>query len=507
LGIWKEMVDHVLVSYLKDTTILVFGVGGLASLFGVSTAWLVTAYQFPGRRFFSWALILPLAIPGYIAAYVYSEIDHYTVEALIFTRDHFGPQWQRALDQSMKYIVGCVVLASVLYPYVYLLARASFQQQARTALQASRMLGRNPFQTFFRIALPMARPGIIGGLSLVLMEVLNDYGAVHFFGIATLTTGIFKYWYAEGNLQAAMSISACLMAFILLLTLLERLQRGQARFEDTDSRSSDGTVRPRLPWIPRCLAVLACAVPFFLGFLFPVWKLLGWAYRTAGDVLNADFFELLTNSLTLAASTAAVILIVSVALAYTVRLHRTTLMKGLSRLWVLGYAVPGAVVAIGVGQLLAWFDFRLDALTDRSLGLILSGSLVAVGFGYLVRFLAVSFFPTESGMEKICGNLDQASRALGVSPWKTFIRINLPLLKAPLLGAIILLFVDILKELPLTLILRPFNFETLATKTFDLAMEGRIPESANPSLIIVAGGVVAALLLGKVSGRAPSSAS
>ncbi len=462
----------------------------LAILLAVPAAWCVSAFEFPGRRFFDWALVLPLAIPTYVAAFVYYQANESAIPLLIEIRKACGIDAFLAAESLIRYTILSLALAAVLYPYLYLSARASFSQQRSQLIEAAQSLGRNPWSVFLTIALPLARPALAAGTSLVVMEVINDYGAVHFFGVPTLTEGIFRTWFGLGDRDSALRIASFVMLAVFAILLLEQFQRGRARFADPSNRS-----RPMQPRILRgrqaAAAVLACALPLVLGFLFPLVQLSIWALQAWQDVLQSDFLSHLLNSALLAAATAAVLTAIALLFAYTRKLHPVKWLRSLMRMTALGYAAPGAVVAVGILVTLGAADRFLSNHTS----IVLSGSLIAISFAYLVRFLTVSLQPVRAGMNQICGSLDEASRMLGHGKFYTLRRINLPLLHGTLWAAFTLVFVDILKELPLTIILRPADFETMATTAFSLAKEGRIHECAVPSLVLLlAGGIGLAII-------------
>ncbi len=501
---WSHMASTVLKDYIINSFILIAGVGSLSLIMGVSTAWLVTTCNFPGRKFFSWALILPLSIPTYIAAYTYAGIFDFT-----------GPmqKWAAFLGigssntlffdvMSIEAII--FILAFTLFPYVYLITRTSFHRQSRTFLESSRSLGKGKFSTFFKIALPLARPAIVGGLFLVLMEVLNDYGAVKYFGIPTFTTGIFRAWFSLGDSDAAIRLSAILMIFIFSLMWLENWQRGKAKFTSSDS-SFKPMQKLTFGRVGKSIAFTICLVPFLFGFLIPVVQLGYWALQTAKDVVNTEFIVLVLNSFFLAVSAALLCVFVALVLIYTARLYHSYLTSRFSKIAVLGYSMPGAVIAVGVLIPLSTLDKSIAGFMSAnfgiSTGLLLTGTIIALIFAYLVRFLAISFNPIKAGFENTCEKLDEASRSLGISPLRTLKRINLPLIKGTLLGAAILVFVDVLKELPIILVLRPFNFNTLSIRAFELASDEMVAQSANAAIIIILTGIIPIIVLSNLISR------
>ena len=479
---WKHLEETVLTSYLKDSLILVLGTVFFSVLAGVSCAWLVSCCEFPGRKVLEWVLVLPLAVPTFIAAYAYFDllamIEEKMIPLVIWARTKSLEDLDTVifLLDSLKYPVTILVMASVLYPYVYLLARASFSRQGSQLIEAARTLGYPPRSIFFRVALPLARPAIVAGASLVVMETLNDYGAVKHFGVSTFTNGIFRTWFNMNDLPGALRLAALLMLFILFLLVVERILRSGAKFEEkgTTARSFQ---RYRLGPTGSTLAILCCLLPLTFGFLFPLGRLSLWANESYEKILDSSFLELITNSLALAAASSLLIVLVAIVLAFGGRYFKNPAVHATNRLAILGYSVPGAVVAMAI--LLIASPFNL------SLGILLTGSLFTLLFAYLIRFLAVAWQPIDSGMEKNCDRLNEASQSLKASPLISLLKINLPLIRPSLWAAGLLVFVDTMKELPLTLILRPFNFETLSTRTYDLTSNSQIPESSVPAICII----------------------
>lgn len=504
---WQHLASTVLLDYVWHSIVLVIGVGALSLIVGISSAWFVTTCEFPGRRLFEWSLILPLAIPTYILAYTYAALLGHTGPIQSSLQLVFDPATTAGLRTGLMSIPGAgAILALALYPYVYLITRTSFMRQSGGILETSRILGKSPWQTFWRVALPLARPGVVAGVTLVLMEVLNEYGAVRYFGVTTFTTGIFRAWFSLGDPSAAIRLSGCLLLFVFLLILLERAQRGRARFDAGTARYRP-VVRFELRGWKRWAAFVTCATPVALGFALPFSQLLVWAVQVAPEAVNRQFLVLILNSFGLGLAAAALTVFGGLLIVYSVRLSPTAVLKLSARVSSLGYSIPGAVIAVGILIPFVWIDRRLALLLRDSsggtVGLILTGTVAALLFAYFVRFLAVSVNPLDSGFERTCGKLDETSRSLGVPPLRTLLRVNLPLLRGTLLSAGLLVFVDVLKELPLTLILRPFDFDTLATRAFQLAMDEQVARSALPALLIVLTGMVPVILLSRLIGRNP----
>ena len=501
-NIWPHLIDTTLPRYLWTTLLLMLGVAAITLVIGLSTAWAVTMCEFPGRRFFEWAMLLPFAVPAYVIAYVYTSLLDYAGPVQTTMREWFG--WHNAADYwfpEIRTVEGATLMIGlVLYPYVYLLARAAFMDQSPSLFAVSRSLGHSALSTFFRVVLPIARPAIAVGLSLVLMETLNDFGTVDFFAVQTLTAGLFDTWMNLGNLGGAAQIATVMLTFVVILVTLERYsRRKQQQFAARDNRNPIRRFtmsRPR-----QFVCILVCATPVILGFLIPAITLGQYAWEYFDESWNNTFIRNTLNSLFLSGTAALTTLFIGVTLAYSRRLHDTRGMRVMMRLSSLGYAMPGAVLAVGVIVPLAGFDNWLDSIMRStfgfSSGLLLSGSAFALIFAYTVRFLAVSAGSVESALQKITPSMDMASRSLGHTPGRTLIYVHLPMLRGTLLTAALVVFVDVMKELPATLILRPFNFETLATYVYQFASDEQLARSALPALVIVLAGIIPIILMSR----------
>ena len=474
---WEHLRNTVFGRYLKGSILLVAGTATLSILFGVSSAWLVACCEFPGRKIFEWALILPFAIPTYIAAYAYFDLMDRLTPLLIWVRVNINQEAMTQLNDTIVYPVTIIVLASVLYPYVYLVARTAFTRQSSQYIESARTLGHGPHSTFWRMALPLARPAIVGGVALVVMETLNDYGAVEHFNIPTFTTGIFRTWLSGGDLPGALRLAACLMTFILLLLVLEKRMRFGARFHKKNNQANRPFQRYPLGQAKAGMAIVCCLLPLVIGFILPLSRLVYWAGLTVVKVLDMSFLKLTLNSIGISTAAGLSTVLLALFLAYTAKYFGSRTVRATNRLAILGYAVPGAVIAMGI-LLVAK---QLNSVT----GWVFTGSLTMLVLAYTIRFLAVAWHPIDSGMEQNCEQLNNAARSLGASAAQSLVQINIPLLYNSLVAAGLFVFVDTMKELPLTLILRPFNFETLSTKTFDLAKQAQIPESSVPALCII----------------------
>jgi len=501
-NIWPHLLETTLPRYLTTTLKLMLGVGIITLVIGLATAWAVTMCEFPGRKFFEWALMLPFAVPAYVIAYVYTSLLDYAGPVQIALRDWFG--WQNAADYwfpEIRSLGGATIMIGlVLYPYVYLLGRAAFLEQSPSLFAVSRSLGHSALSTFFKVVLPIARPAIAVGLSLVLMETLNDFGTVDFFAVQTLTAGLFDTWMNLGNLGGAAQIATTMLMFVVLLVTLERYsRRRQQQYAVRDNR--EPLHRFTMSFPRQMICVLVCALPLILGFVVPGVTLAVYAWEYFDVSWNSDFVRNTMNSLFLSGTAALTTLVIGVTLAYSRRLHDTRGMQVLMRLSSLGYAMPGAVLAVGVIVPLAGFDNWLDSLMREylgiSTGLLLSGSAFALIFAYTVRFLAVSAGSIESALQKVTPSMDMASRSLGHSPGKTLVKVHLPILRGTLVTAALVVFVDSMKELPATLILRPFNYETLATYVYQFASDEQLYHSALPALVIVLAGIIPIILMSR----------
>ena len=504
-GTWSHLAATVLPSYLFNTAVLVAGVGIGVPVIGAGTAWLVTMCRFPGRPIFEWALILPLAVPAYVMAYAYTDFLQPAGPVQSLLRELTGLAYHDYWFPEVRSLGGAVaMLVLVLYPYAYLLSRAAFLDQSVCALDVSRTLGCGPWASFFRVALPLARPAIIAGTALALMETLADFGTVSFFGVPNFTTGIVRAWLAFGDRTTAGQLSSILLIFVFLVLLLETRSRGKARFHHATNRYQK-LPGHRLTGTAAAAAFLACLLPLLLGFLLPAAVLLAMAIAAGDQQFGARYLELVSNSVTLAAVTALLAVGLATLMAYGRRLQGSAAVQAANRLAAMGYAIPGTIIAVGVLVPFAAFDNALDAWLrarfDLSSGLLLTGSIAALVFAYLVRFLAVSLNTVEAGLGKIRPSMDDAARALGARPLAMLARVHAPMMWPTLLTAGLMVFVDVMKELPATLVMRPFDFDTLAVQAHNFAADERLTEAATPALTIVAVGIPPVILLSRAIAR------
>ena len=498
--VWGHLVETVLAGYIFNTLVLMIGAGLGVLLLGVSSAWLVTMCRFPGSKVLEWVLLLPLAFPTYVIAIVYVELLEYAGPVQASLRALTG--WQNPRDYwfpEIRSLGGAVVVMSlVLYPYVYLLARAAFLDQSVCALEVSRNLGRGPWRSFATTALPLARPAIAVGVVLALMEVLNDFGAVQQFAVNTFTTGIYDVWLGMHSVSAAAQLACLLLTFVLILIGIERAARRHRRYHQT-SRRYRALPGYRLAGWRAFGAGVVCIVPVLFGFLVPAMVLADWAYLTAATVRHDEFVSDVLNTLALAATASMLAVAVATYLAYAMRIGGGRVLTMAVRLASTGYAVPGSVIAVGVLLPFAWADQGLNEISQSlfgsTVGLLLSGTVIAVSFAYLVRFLALSFGSVEASLGRITANMDGAARTLGHGAAATLRQVHLPLVRGGVLTAALLVFVDVMKELPATLILRPFNFSTLATRIYEYASDERFEECGLWALAIVLVGILPVIML------------
>jgi len=498
-GVFAHIAETRLKIYISNTLQLALIVGIGAGVIGIGAAWLVTMCRFPGRNWLEWGLALPLAFPAYVLAYAYTNLlDHAgPVQSGLRYAFEWGPRdyW----FPEIRSLGGAgVMLALVLYPYVYLLARAAFLQQSVAAFDVARTLGYSPWRAFMRIAVPMARPAIATGIALVLMETLADFGTVSHFGVSTFATGVYRSWLLMGDRIAAAQLSACLLIFVLVLLVLERTQRKAAKYHPTDKKYQVLPEFQLTGW--RAMgATIFCAAPAFFGFLLPLVVLSRMTWIGGHSLFGERYIAFAMNSFTLAGFGAILTVLIAVLLAYASRLVQRRDVRFANMVASLGYAVPGSVIAVGLllplGAFDNWLDSVMEAQFGISTGLLLTGSIAALLFAYIVRFMSVALQTVEAGLGKVTPTMDQAARTLGQGASGAFIRVHAPLIRGGLLTATLIVFVDIMKELPATLIMRPFNFDTLAVQAYRLAADERLLQASTPSLAIAAVGLIPVVLL------------
>lgn len=485
---WPHIKEYLLIDYIINTASIVAFGGAFTMIIGTSLAWLITAFKFPMSKFFKWSLLLPLAVPPYVAGFTYHGILNYTGVIQTFLRNNTNINVNQSLFNIMNHKGAIFILTLVLYPYVFAIVRSFLAKQSADLIENSRVLGKSPMVTFFKVVLPISRPAIVGGVSLVILEILNEYGLFNYFGISTFSVAIFRTWFGLSDLDSAIRLAAIVMIMVLMILLLEKLMRGRKRYSYTSSK-----IRPiqpiELKGIKRILATLYCSVIFGFGFLIPTIQLLHWALLTYREILNVKFLGYLYNSLRVTTIATVIIVVISILIANYARIKENILTKIYTRITILGYSIPGAVIAVAVMIFFIDIDNNTyvirQAISHNSTRLFLSTSLVMLIFAYVIRFLGIGYNSIESGFDKIGKGYFEASRLLGMSVTKTFFKVDLPMIKPAIISGFILVFIDILKELPLTMILRTFNFHTLATKAYQYANDEMIHQAAISSLLII----------------------
>ena len=493
---WAHLVATVLPDYARNSVALVAMVAVGTSVVGVTCAWLVATCEFPGRRALEWALALPLAMPAYVIAYAYTDALQFAGPVQAALRDTFGWAAGDYWFPEIRSLPGAAAMfVAVLYPYVYLLARAAFLEQSPSLAEAGRTLGLPAWRAFLRVNLPLARPAVAAGAALACMETLADFGTVSYFGVQTFTTGIFRAWLSMGEPVAAAKLSMILLAFVVVLLGAERLARRRARYHDPAPRRRSRVVLAKGAGIA---ALAVCLVPLATGFAIPAAILTRLAFQGGDGQFGTRFATLAANSFFVSTVTAVIAVTLAVVMAYGARISRSPVAAAVNRVAALGYSVPGAVIAIGVLIPAARIDNLVadafEAMFGLSLGLVLTGSLVALVYAYLIRFLAVALQSVEAGLSAITPAMEDAARSLGLGPGETLARVHLPMMRTSLVTAALLVFVDVMKELPATFVMRPFDFDTLAVQAYNLASDERLAEASTASLAIVAVGLLPLVL-------------
>ena len=502
-SIWAHMLSTTLPRYVANTAVLMVGVGLIAGMVGTGAAWLVVMYQFPGRRWLQWALLMPLAVPAYVGAYALVDFLEYAGPVQTGLRGMFG--WTNSQDYWFPAIrtrgAAVIVLSASLYPYVYILARAALREQSGAAFDVARALGAGPFARFWRVGFPLVRPAIVAGVAVVMMETVNDFGTVDYFAVQTLTTGIFSVWLQGGNLGGAAQLASCVLVIIVLLVTLEKLSRRKSKFF-TSARNARPITATRLNGWRGSMVAAFCAVPVLIGFVLPVGVLAGHAID-ADEWAAPDLHLAVGRTVTVAGIAAVVTVLGGVFMVYGVRLSGRRLPALLMPVTAIGYAAPGAVLALGILVPLAafdnWFADGILAITGYDPGLLLTGTAAALVLAYVVRFFAIAQGAADAAMGRVAPSLPMAARSLGRTAGGTLRAVHLPLVRASIGSALLLVFVDAVKELPATLLLRPFNFDTLATRVHAKASLENIAEAAPAALMITLIGLAAVALLARAN--------
>ncbi len=486
---WQHLVDTVLFGYVFNSLYIMVGVAVLTSTIGFSTAYITSVFTFTGSNFFHYALILPFAIPTYIVAYAYAGMFDITGSVTTFILELLDKKITEVIFFDIMSIEGAILVMSlVLYPYVYLISKTYLRAESASIIDASKTMGLTNFQIFYKVVIPISRPAIVAGVILAVMEAAADYGVVDYYGVPTFVTGIFRTWFGMGSVEDASKLASMLMLFIFLLIFLERYQRRNKRYKSS-GKDFKPLSKQKLTGTKNILAFIICFVPFLLGFILPFLQMSYWFYLSYEDIMDEDFYTVLYQTLALGVGTALLITILAFLFTYNVRLHKNQLAENLTQTAKLGYSIPGAVVAVGV---LSFFS-----LVDHTFDILISGTIVAVVFGYLVRFIAISINNFEAGFSKIPQSYDDACKTMNVGQLSTFYKVILPLIKNAAFASFIVIFIEVIKELPLTMVLRPFNFDTLAVLSHELVGQAQVFESSVPAMFIVLFGIVSVLLLAK----------
>ena len=491
---WSHLYSYVLGDYISSTVILIFGVSILVFFLGTTTAWVVTNYNFYGKSFFEWSLILPLSIPPYILAYTFTGLFDPYGDANNLIRSIFNLDSDVIIFPSVRNIYGAIMVFSfTLYPYVYLVSRSAFLNQSKSMKEAARLLGLSEIGVFLKLGIPIIRPAAIGGLMLVIMETLSDFGAVDHFAIQTFTTGIFRTWYGMYDLQTAMQLASLLLIIVGLFFILERNSRNSAAFSANNS-SFINEKEVKLSGIESFGAFLVCFIPIFIGFILPISELIFWSFESESTFFNQNFIQTSFNTISLAIVAGLISALIALLINFSIRLKPGSSIRRFSSLLSIGYAVPGLILAVGIVQLLIYVDSNFLDSTD----VVLTGSIFGLLLAYIIKSYALANSSIESGYERITTSIDDAAKILGSTGWNMLSRVHSPLMKTSFLTAILLVMSEVVKELPATLILRPFNFETLAVSTYIYAAEERMFQAASPAIAIVVIGLIPIVFLSKM---------
>ena len=491
---WNHLLTYVLSSYVFNSLFLIFGVSIIASILGVGSAWIVSNYNFLGKSFFEWALILPLAVPPYILAYTFTGLFDSYGSANNLIRELFSLNSNHIFFPNIRNIYGAIIVFSfTLYPYIYLATRMALINQSRSILEVGKTLGLNKLGIVFKLALPMIRPAIIAGLMLVIMETLSDFGAVEHFAIPTFTTGIFRTWYGLYDLQTAMQLSSLLLIFVTFFIFIERLSRKNISYT-SGSPIYGEIIKVKLKGYKNILAFLICLIPLLVGFVLPILELSNWAINYKLDFFNEDFLKNSANTIYLAVIAAIFCTFLTLLMNFSIRVQKNNFLFFMSSSLTLGYAIPGLILAIGIMQI---FNFLDNYFFSTLFNFVLTGSILGLVIAYIIKAYALSNSVIEPAYLRVSPYMDDIAKTLNASNLKLLKNIHLPLLKTSFLTSIVLVISEVIKELPATLILRPFNFDTLAVSTYIYASEERMYEAAAPSIAIVLVGLIPIYFLSK----------
>ncbi|PHO10653.1 hypothetical protein CPG37_02090 [Malaciobacter canalis] len=497
---WQHLKETLLFTYIFNSLYIMVGVAILTTLFGFTTAYLTSLYNFAFSKFFHYGLILPFAIPTYIVAFIYGGMFNITGTVTTFILDILDKDLSEVVFFDIMSIEGAILVMSlVLYPYVYLICKTYLSFESASIIEAAKTFNLSSWQIFKKVILPISRPAIVAGVTLAVMEAVADFGVMDYFGVNTFVTGIFKTWFGMGSVEDAAKLASILMSFVFLLIILERIQRKNKVFKSS-GKDFKPIEKEKLTGIKSFLAFLACFIPFFFGFLLPFIQLCFWFSISYEDIIDEDFMTTLYQTLSLAISSATLITALALLFVYNVRKHQDKTSSTLTQIVKLGYSIPGAVVAVGILSFFSILDkYVIDLFSST---FIISGTIIAIIFGYCVRFLAISINNFEAGFSRIPQTYDDAAKILDVGEKTTFVKIFIPLLKNSAFASFIIVFIEVIKELPLTMILRPFNYDTLPILALELTQQSQIVESSVPSMFIILIGMVSVILLAKNMNKA-----
>ena len=492
--IWNHLANNLLLEYLSNTFLILMFVSLISVVLGVSCAWLVTMYQFPGKDIFKWLLVMPIAIPTYVSAYIYAGLVEPSGFLFESTENTIGLGKELYNLINLRNIYGVIFILSIcLYPYVYLLTYSSFKEQSYCSIEVGKSLGLNKRELFRKISIPLARPGIIAGLSLVMMETLAEFGTMDYYGVSTFTTGIYRTWFAFGDDTSALHLASILLTFVFILIILEKYSRGRSRYNHSSQKSRP--IKPiNMSMRNSIYAFLWCSLIALLGFIIPIIQLFLWLIETYSYLFDNEFLEIIINTITIGSFAALIIVLISIYASYVNRSTTNMYTKFSLKIFSIGYSIPGVVIAVGIIIPITLID-DLQANIFGSPIFYLSGSFIALLIAYLVRFSTISFNATESGLSKIKNNIDLTAKSFGFSNFMILKNIHIPMMKTTVITALILVFVDIVKELPATLILRPFNFDTLAIHIYELASSEQLSFIASPALMLITIGLIPVIIL------------
>ncbi len=493
---WNHLIEYVLPRYVLNSFVLIFGVSILSLILGVGSAWFLTNFNFFGKSWLEWAIILPLAIPPYILAYTFTGLFDSYGSANEIIRTIFNVENDFIFFPNVRNIYGAIVVFSfTLYPYIYLTTRMAFLNQSRSLMDAGRVLGNNNKRLFFRLAVPLVRPAIIAGLALVIMETLSDFGTVDHFAIQTFTTGIFRTWYGMYDLNTAMQLSSFLLIFVAIFIFLERTERSKMSYSYANSTFKK-TDSLKLRGLKNFFAFLFCFSPLFIGFILPIFELLNWAiFFPSENFLSNNLIYTLLNTIILGVTAGMLCTIFALVINFLKRFDKGFILGFFSQFLSLGYALPGIILAIGIIKFFSYLD---NSFVSTLLGFILLGSLIGLVVAYIIKAYALASNTIESGFQRINHSIDDISLTLKQTKFEIFYKIHIPLMKTSILTSLLLVISEVIKELPATLILRPFNFDTLAVTTYTYASEERMYEAASPAIMIVLVGLIPIIFLSKI---------